>query len=90
MQQVLCIHRPTRYATSLVGMTPWDDRVFSFQGDIRQGQQVNIIEWPESPFVHTGYVTVPTLAEMDAAWLAAVGGDTVGPLVANALGTEQL
>ena len=89
-RQVLCIHRPTRYATSLVGTTPWDDCIFGFQGDIRHGQQVNVVEWPESPFVRTGYVTVPTLAEMDGAWLAAAGGDTVGPLAANAPGTEQL
>jgi hypothetical protein len=33
---------------------------------------------------------VPTLAEMDAAWLATAGADTVGPLAANSLGTEQL
>jgi hypothetical protein len=33
---------------------------------------------------------MPTLAEMDAVWLATVGADTVGPFVANALGTEQL
>jgi hypothetical protein len=89
-QQVLCIHCPTRYATSLIGTMPWDDCIFGFQGDIRQGQQVNIIEWPKSPFVHTGYVTMPTLAEMDTAWLATVGADTVGTLAVSAPGTEQL
>jgi hypothetical protein len=40
--------------------------------------------------MRTGYVTMPTLAEMDAAWLAAAGADTVGPLAVNMLGTEQL
>jgi hypothetical protein len=89
-QQVLCIHHPTQYATSLVGMMPWDDHIFGFQGNIQQGQQVNVIKWPKSLFVCTGYVTMPTLAEMDTAWLAAAGADTVGPLAANAPGTEQL
>jgi hypothetical protein len=42
------------------------------------------------PFVCTGYITMPTIAEMDVAWVATAGADTVGPLAVNAPSTEQL
>jgi hypothetical protein len=39
---IVFVHRPTCFASSLLG--PWDYRVFGFQGDIRQGNQVNLVE----------------------------------------------
>jgi hypothetical protein len=64
--RIVFMHRPTRFALSLLGAQPWDDRVFGFQGDVRQGNQVNLIEWPATPFAHSVLVTVPMLDQIDA------------------------
>jgi hypothetical protein len=65
---VMFVHRPTRYASSLLGAQPWDDCVFGFEGDIRQGNQVNLMEWPADPFWRSIMITVPTLNRTDDAW----------------------
>jgi hypothetical protein len=88
--RIVFVHRPTRFASSLLGAQPWDDRVFGFQGDIRQGNQINLVEWPATPFARSILVTVPVLHQMDAAWTAAAGADALGPFLANDPETEQL
>jgi hypothetical protein len=88
--QIICVHRPTRYASSLLGAQPWDDRIFGFQGDVRVGNQINLVEWPDAPFTRSGMVTVPLLDEMDDAWTNANGADAVGPYAANDPNTEQV
>lgn len=88
--RIMCIHRPTRYATSLVSTSQWDDRLFGFQGDVRPGNRMNLVEWPTSPFTRTNNLTVPTLDGMDAAWTVAAGADSCGPYAANAPNTEEL
>jgi hypothetical protein len=88
--QIICVHRPTRYASSLLGAQPWDDRIFGFQGDVRQGNQINLIEWPDAPFTRSGMVTVPLLDDMDDTWTNANGADAVGPFAANDPNTEQV
>jgi hypothetical protein len=49
---VISIHHLTRYALllSLLGAQPWDDWMFRSQGNIWQGNQVNMVEWPITPF----------------------------------------
>jgi hypothetical protein len=88
--RIVFLHRPTRFALSLLGAQPWDDRVFGFQGDVHQGNQVNLIEWPATPFARSVLVTVPVLDQMDASWTAAVGADALGPYLANDRETEPL
>jgi hypothetical protein len=44
MPWIVFMHHPTCFVLSLLGAQPWDDRVFGFQGDVRQGNQVNLIE----------------------------------------------
>jgi hypothetical protein len=74
----------------LLRAQPWDDRIFGFQGDVRQGNQINLIEWPGTPFLRSVMVTVSLLDNMDDAWTNANGADAVGPYVANDPNTEQL
>lgn len=88
--RIVFVHRPTRFASSLLGAQPWDDRVFGFQGDVREGNQVNLVEWPATPFARSVLVTVPVLDHMDASWTAAAGADALGPYLANDPETEQL
>jgi hypothetical protein len=59
--RVVFIHRPTRYAPSLLGPQPWDDCVFGFQGDLLHSNQLNLVEWPATPFAHTAMTTVPLI-----------------------------
>jgi hypothetical protein len=87
MPQIICVHRLTQYASSLLGAQPWDDRIFGFQGDVRQGDQINLVEWPDASFTHM--VTVPLLDKMDDAWINANGADAVRPYAANDPNTEQ-
>jgi hypothetical protein len=88
--QIICVHRPTRYASSLLGAQTWDDRIFGFQGDVWQGNQINLIEWPDAPFTRSAMVTVPVLDDMDDTWTNANGADAVGPFAANDPNTEQV
>jgi hypothetical protein len=88
--QIICVHRPTRYASSLLGAQPWDDRIFGFQGDIRPGNQINLVEWPAAPFSRSVIVTVPVIDHMDTAWTNAAGADAMGPFVVNDPDTEQI
>jgi hypothetical protein len=74
----------------LLGAQPWDDRIFGFQGDVRAGNQINLVEWPDAPFTRSGMVTVPLLDEMDDAWTNANGADAVGLYAANNPNTEQV
>jgi hypothetical protein len=49
-------------------------RIFGFQGDLYPGNQINIIEWPITPFARTvPTTTVPALLghSMEAAWTRA-------------------
>jgi hypothetical protein len=87
--QVIFVHHPTRYASSLLGTQPWDDRVFGFHGEVREGNQINMVEWPALPFYRSAMVTVPLLNHMDEAWTNATGADAVGPYVASDPDTEQ-
>jgi hypothetical protein len=90
MPQVVFVHHPIRYALLLLGAQPWDDPVFSFHGDVRQeGNQINMVEWPASPFYRFTMVTIPVLDHMDKAWANTAGVDEVGPYVANDPNTEQ-
>jgi hypothetical protein len=88
--QIICVHHLTRYASSLLGAQPWDDCIFGFQGDVWQGNQINLVEWPDVPFTRSGMVTVPLLDEMDDAWTNANGADAVGPYAANNPNMEQV
>jgi hypothetical protein len=89
-RRIVFLHCPTRFASSLRGALPWDDRVFGFQGDLRQGNQINLVEWPATPFACSILVTVPVLDQMDASWMTAAGADAVGPYLVNDPETEQL
>jgi hypothetical protein len=64
--QIVFVHRPTHYASSPLGAQQWDDRVFGFRGDVRQGNQINMVEWPAAPFARSAMVTVPVIDHMDA------------------------
>jgi hypothetical protein len=88
--RIVFVHRPTRFASSLLGAQPWDDRVFGFQGHVHQGYQVNLIEWPATPFARSVLVTVPVLDQTDASWTAAAGADTLGHYLVNDPETKQL
>jgi hypothetical protein len=37
MPQIICVHHPTRYVSSLLEGQPWDDRIFGFPGNVWQG-----------------------------------------------------
>jgi hypothetical protein len=88
--RIIFVHRPTRFAPSWNNTQPWDDGIFGFQGDMQPGNQINIIEWPITPFGRTAPTTVPSLAHMDAAWTTAIGNDVLGPFVVNDPDTEQV
>jgi hypothetical protein len=88
--RIVFVHCPTRFASPLLGAQPWDDRVFGFQGDIRQGNQVNLVEWPATPFACSILVMVLVLNNMDASWTTAAGANALGPYLANNPKTEQL
>jgi hypothetical protein len=90
MPQIICVHHPTRYASSLLGAQLGDDHIFGFQGDVRQGNQIYLVEWPDAPFTCSGMVTVPLLDEMDDAWTNANGADAVRPYATNDPNTEQV
>jgi hypothetical protein len=90
MPQIICVHRPTRYASSLLGAQPSDDRIFSFQGDVWQGNQINLVKWPDAPFTCSGMVAVPLLDKMDDAWTNANGANAIRPYAANDPNTEQV
>jgi hypothetical protein len=66
--RIMFIHQPTQYAALLPGGQPWDDHVFSFQGDLLHGNQTNLVEWPKTPFLRTALTTVPQFKHMEAAW----------------------
>ena len=88
--RVIFIHRPTRYEPSLIGAQPWDDRIFGFQGDMLRGNQINLVEWPATPFARSVAAPVPTVAQVDTAWANSAGADALGPFGANDPDTEQL
>jgi hypothetical protein len=88
--RVVFFHRLTRYAPSLLRPQPWDNRVFGFQGDLLHGNQSNLVEWPATPFARTAMTTVPLIGQMEAAWQANGGGDTLGLYGANEPNMEQL
>jgi hypothetical protein len=88
--RIVFVHRPTRFAPSWNGVQSWDDIIFGFQGDMQPGNQINIIEWPVTPFGWTAHTTVPALDHMDAAWATAIDDDVLGPFNANDPDTEQV
>jgi hypothetical protein len=89
--RVVFIHRPTRFAPSLTAGTQWDNHIYGFLGEVQPGNQVNLIEWPETPFGRTAQILVPTLETMDDAWAAAAPATTMlGPFAANQPNKEQL
>jgi hypothetical protein len=87
---IVFIHRPTRYAPSLLGTQLWDDHIFGFQGDLLPRNQINTVEWPMNPFTWTVNMMVSTLATMDMAWVNVGGNDAIRPLGTNDPATEQL
>jgi hypothetical protein len=88
--RIVFVHRPTRFAPLWNHTQAWDDVIFGFQGDVYPGNQINMIEWPVTPFGRTAHATVPALAHMDAAWTTAIGNDVLGPFNANDPNTEQV
>jgi hypothetical protein len=88
--RIVFVHRPTRFAPSWNNTQPWDDDIYGFQGDVQPGNQINMIEWPVTPFGRTAHTTVPALDHMDAAWTTAIGNDALGPFNANDPNTEQV
>ena len=51
--RIVFVHRPTRFAPSWNRTQAWDDVIFGFQGDVQPGNQINMIEWPVTPFGRT-------------------------------------
>jgi hypothetical protein len=88
--RIVFIHWPTRYAASLQGGQPWDDCVFGFQGNLLHGNQTNLMELPDTPFMQTTLMMVPQFEHTEAAWQAAGGADALGPFGANEPHMEQL
>ncbi len=89
--RIVFVHRPTKFAPSLTGATPWDSKVYGFHGDLLAGNQVNLVEWPAAPFARSAPVVVPTFATFDDAWAAAGPVATMmGPFAAGAPNTEAV
>ena len=88
--RIVFVHHLTQFASLLLGAQPWDDWVFGFQGNIQQGNQVNLVEWPATPFARSIVIMVLVLDHMDASWMMAAGADALGPYIVNDPNTEQL
>ena len=51
---------------------------------------MTLIYWPDNAFTRTVQVRVPTVAAMEAQFIAAMGADCVGPYAAGDANTEEL
>jgi hypothetical protein len=63
----------------------------AFEGDVLGGQTCTVVEWPATAFrlaANGAAIQVPTLANLDALFDGDPLLETVGPFVANEVGTE--
>ena len=87
---VRVIHHPTKFAPTLGLTSNRDNEVFAFASDVGDGNQVTLIYWPDNAFTRTVQVHVPTVAAMEAQFVAATGADCAGPYAAGDADTEEL
>ena len=71
--KVQAVHRPTAYAQNLVAVSDWDDRNFAFIGDLRPGNYIKTVEFPDTAFELTGAQRVPTIENTTALFAAEPG-----------------
>jgi hypothetical protein len=88
--EIIAPHRPTPYALDTIRATPWDDRNFAFLGDIRPGNYIKMIEFPDAAFEITGAQRVPTLDNTTALLAANPGLNILRELAANAADSEDV
>jgi len=88
---VRVIHRPTKFSPTLGVASPWYNCRFVFASDIGSGNQIALVNWPETAFQRTQLVQVPAVADMENQWNAALGADCVGPFDDDqAANTEEI
>ena len=88
--EIIAPHRPTPYAIDQIRLTPWDDRNFAFLGDVRPGNYIKMVEFPDNAFEMTGAQRVPTIDNTTALLTASPTRTMLLPLAANAPDTEDI
>jgi hypothetical protein len=93
--RVLSVHGLFKFAPSLAGASQWDDNVFGLHDDVSGGHRaVTPLALPNGVLNRTAGVHVPVLANLDAAWAAALAADatstSLGPYVAGDPNTESV
>jgi hypothetical protein len=88
--EIIAPHRPTPYALDTIRTTPWDDRNFAFLGDVRPGNYIKMIEFPDNAFDITGAQQVPTLDNTTSVLAANLAINVLREMAANAADSEEV
>jgi hypothetical protein len=88
--EIIAPHRPTSYAVDQIRNTPWDDRNFAFLGDVRPGNYIKMVEFPDNAFEITGAQRVPTVDNTTALLAASPTRPILLPLAGNAPDSEDI
>ena len=93
--RVMYVHGVFKFAPSMAGPSQWDDQAFGLHDDIAGTHRaVTPLALPNGVFIRTGGTHVPTLANMDAAWTAALTADAtstgLGPFTVGDADTEPV
>ena len=73
------VHRLTLYSNHLYEISPWDNLVLGFGGDVLPGNHIELLRFPGNAFEVTGMQVVPTVAGMHALLAATPTATSVGP-----------
>ena len=73
------VHRLTLYSNHPYEISPWDNLVLGFGGDVLPGNHIELLCFPGNAFEVTGTQVVPTVAGMHALLAATPTATSVGP-----------
>ena len=73
------VHRLTLYSNHPYEISPWDNLVLGFGGDVLPGNHIELLRFPGNAFEVTGTQVVPTVAGMHTLLAANPTSTSVGP-----------
>ena len=89
--RIVALHRPSRVASPLGVVSPWNNQRFCFKGDISsRGGYPSLVNWPADAFARTVNVRVKTAAAMTPLLAADPALVSLGPFDAAEPETEEI
>ena len=84
------VHRVQRYLDHPVTPSPWDGRVFAFEGGVLPGNHIDLVAFPNNAFEFCDVATVSTLVQAAAILAAQPNLPQILPLAQGAADTQDV